>query len=191
MRTFQFQILGTGRVTIPDSFLSELRGEARIEPGDLGGDKFLHRLHNEFPEGEKDDEFLAAALKNMLRNVFRAGFGTDLSKMGEGVGMRLAPATVQVVIPERVQRQIEVQQVSYGGVLNYHKQAEASDAAMRDLVHTLPETDGCTYRDESGACNECASIGQSEPCAYPEAKVEGRPLRGLDSPDRRPYRSFP
>ena len=176
MRTFQFQILGTGRVTIPDSFLSELRDEARIEPGDLGGDKFLHRLHNEFPEGVKDDEFLAAALKNMLRNVFRAGFGTDLSKMGEGVGMRLAPATVQVVIPERVQRQIEVQQV--GVMRNYHVQADASDELLRDLVHTLPETDGCTYRDASGACNECASIGQSEPCAYPEA-------------DRRPYRSFP
>ncbi|APU03157.1 hypothetical protein HOR51_gp16 [Ralstonia phage phiAp1] len=112
MKTFSIDISLTGKVTIPDSTLRDLRIEAAQAPGEEGGDRYLHELHNRFPED--DDQFLQHALKNALRNIVRNGVVTDIG--GMGVGVRAAPAVVNVSVPERVVTQVkERKQLRYVG----------------------------------------------------------------------------
>ena len=98
MKTFSITIGVQGKITVPDSVVRDLRIEAAQEPGDAGGDAFLHALHLR-TEGN-DDEFVQAALKNALRNIVRNGIINDIGNMG--VGVKAAPAIVTVSVPENV-----------------------------------------------------------------------------------------
>lgn len=98
MKTFKFDIQAAGTITVPDSLVTQLRNEARLGP-EMGGDEYAHRMHNLHPDN--DDEFIAALLKNTLRSTFRNGFGRDITDL-MGCGLRMAPAQVQLAIPERV-----------------------------------------------------------------------------------------
>lgn len=98
MKTFSISITITGKVTVPDDTLRDLRIAAGDEPGDQGGDPRLHALHLAYPTD--DDNFLRGALTNGLRNVARNGIVTDISNMG--VGARCAPPVVVVSVPEHV-----------------------------------------------------------------------------------------
>ena len=98
IKTFHVTIEVTGKITVPDTTLRELRITAGDTPGEQGGDKRLHDLNKQFPDD--DDAFLQAALASGLRNVVRNGLITDIGNMG--VGCRAAPPVVTVSIPERV-----------------------------------------------------------------------------------------
>jgi len=115
MRTFKIAIAIDGKITLPDTILKDLRLLAAEEPAD-GGPDYLHRLHKEFYED--DDAFLQKALKHALRNIVRAGVVNDLGGLGEGVGVRCAPATVEVSVPEKVITKVKARtQLTYGGEL--------------------------------------------------------------------------
>lgn len=113
MRTFEFTIEVAGKVTIPDTVLSDLRNMAAEEPVD-GGPVFLHNLHK--ATYESDDDFLQGALKNALRSIVRNGLVNDIGGLGAGVGYRVAPALVTVSVPERVVTKVKDRlQLVYGG----------------------------------------------------------------------------
>ena len=97
MKTFSINVQITGKVTVPDSLLRELRIAANEEPTD-GGSRFLYDL-NKATRGD-DDEFLRRALSNSLRSLTRHGIIEDIG--GLGVGCRCAPPLVQVSVPEHV-----------------------------------------------------------------------------------------
>lgn len=99
MRTYKFEIVAAGSITLPDKVRDALREMASESPED-GGDPYLHNLHKEFYTD--DDAFLQAALKNALRGMVRSGLLADIGTLGAGVGCRIAPATVVVGVPERV-----------------------------------------------------------------------------------------
>ena len=107
MRTFSIGITVTGKITIPDAVLVKLREQASETPEE-GGATHLNKLHKEFYED--DDKFLQAALKNALRSIMRAGLVSDIHSLGVGVGCRIAPATVDVSVPERVVTMVKSRQ---------------------------------------------------------------------------------
>jgi hypothetical protein len=130
MRTFKIDIAISGKITLPDSLLKDLRTLAAEEPED-GGPDYLNRLHKEFYED--DDAFLQKALKHALRNIVRAGVVNDLGGLGEGVGVRCAPATVEVSVPERVVTKVKARtQLAYGGEFPVHGEAGALEQADPD-----------------------------------------------------------
>lgn len=97
MKTFAIAINITGKVTVPDTVLRELRIAASDGP-EQGGDPFLHELSK---RTEKDDDaFVQGALKNALRNIARNGIVNDIG--GMGVGIKAAPALVSVSVPEHI-----------------------------------------------------------------------------------------
>lgn len=115
MRTFKFNIAVEGRITIPDAVLKDIRNLAAEAPVD-GGDTFLNKLH--LDNYENDDAFLQGALKNALRSIVRNGLVGDIGSLGDGVGYRVAPATVEVSVPENVITKVKArEQVPYGGEL--------------------------------------------------------------------------
>jgi len=110
MHTFKTSILIEAKITVPDTTLADLRRMATDDPKTEGGDPYLHELQERYPND--DDTFLNLALKNALRNIARNGIVTDIGSMG--VGVRAAPAQVEVSVPERIVTKIAagIQRVS-------------------------------------------------------------------------------
>lgn len=127
MRTFKFSAHVEGKITIPDTVLKDIRNMAAEEPVD-GGPTHLNRLHKE--HYENDDAFLQAALKNALRSIVRAGLLADLGNLGDGVGFRVAPPTVEVSVPETVVTKVKARsQLTYGGEFPQHGEPDALEQA--------------------------------------------------------------
>lgn len=127
MKTFSISITITGKVTVPDDTLRDLRIAANDEPGDQGGDPRLHALHLAYPTD--DDSFLRGALTNGLRNVARNGIVTDISNMG--VGARCAPPVVTVSVPEYVVTKVKArEQIGVDRISVADRVRNAADAAQ-------------------------------------------------------------
>ena len=101
MKTFAITLSLTGKITVPERVIRDLRIAATDSPAE-GGDRFLHELGKAQPD---DDLFIQAALKNALRNIARNGITQDIAAMG--VGIKAAPAVVTVSVPEHIVTQIK------------------------------------------------------------------------------------
>lgn len=87
MRTFSLDVGFTATITAPDEFLSAWREEAKNPEAS----PFLKEIQKQHPED--DDAFLLAILKNGVR--IRIAEALQHLCATDGLGLRLAPATVK------------------------------------------------------------------------------------------------
>lgn len=126
MKTLAIAIALNGKITVPDSVIKDLRFEASAAAANPeltdGHDKYAAEMHVKFPDD--DEAFVQALLKNALRSIIRNGFVEDVR--GMGCGIKLAPAEVEVSMPERIITKVKGRE-----------QINAEDVQGADSVETI------------------------------------------------------
>lgn len=103
MKTLSISIALSGKITVPDDIVKQLRTDAQSAAANSDiskefADQYAIDMNAKYPED--DEAFVQALLKNALRSIIRTGFAEDVNRMG--CGIKLAPAQVEVSMPERI-----------------------------------------------------------------------------------------
>ncbi len=90
MKTFKLECAVDMTVTVPDTWIKQLRIDAQSE---AIATPFLIATDGAYPND--DEEFAKAILKNGIRHDIRASLSKLMAE--SGLGVRLAPASVKVI----------------------------------------------------------------------------------------------
>lgn len=92
MKTFKLEIALDIKAVVPDSFIMQMRGDAR-DP--ITTTPFLQRAQEMFPNAAQDEDFILHILKHGVRHHARA----SLAQLFEasGLGCTLSPARAVVI----------------------------------------------------------------------------------------------